>query len=103
MALVDVFPVGHGVEYFMCSVILKEGEGCCMFAVEDDEGVFEVEMREVGYESDLFFIFLAKLLQSGEFMALYFGGPDGVNRKEDDILAPLLQDFLLHFPERFEL
>jgi hypothetical protein len=46
----------------MCSVILKEGEGCCMFAVEDDEGVFEVEMREVGYESDLFFIFLAKLL-----------------------------------------
>ena len=44
-----------------------------------------------------------KLLQSGEFMALYFGGPDGVNRKEDDILAPLLQDFLLHFPERFEL
>jgi len=45
---VKLFPVRQRVQYFMCSVLLKIGESCNIFAIEDQEGLFEVEMGEVG-------------------------------------------------------
>jgi hypothetical protein len=42
-----------------------------MFAIENGEGIFEVEMCKVGYECNLFFVYLAKLLQSSKFVTLY--------------------------------
>lgn len=60
--LVKFLPIMQGVEYFVRGVLLKVAESGNIFAVEDEQGLFEVVVREVGDESHLLFVLLGELL-----------------------------------------
>ena len=100
--LLNFFPTFQRVEYFVRGVLLKIAESGDIFAVEDQQGLFEVEMREVGDESHLLFVLLGELFHGYEFMGPNSGCPDGVDRKEYHIFLPLLQNLALDLGERLE-
>lgn len=60
--LVNFFPIIQGVEYFVRGVLLKVAESCNIFAIKDQQGLFEVIVCEVGDEGHLLPVFLGELL-----------------------------------------
>ena len=63
----------------MRSVLMNIVKSGTVFAINENQSVFEIKIREIGDESHLFFILLNELLEIFEFVNLHLGGPNCVD------------------------
>jgi hypothetical protein len=87
----------------MCGFFLQVAESGNLSPIQDDQSLFEVEVSEVRDQSYLFSVLFAELLNMSKFEILHFGDPNGVQRYEKDIFAPLFDNLELYLTERLEL
>jgi len=101
-AFVEFAPISQSIQYFVGSVLLNVREACIILPVKQNQSVFEIEMREIGNEGNLFFVLICKLLHCSETMSGHFGRPYGIHREEDQIFPPLFQNAALNLSVGFE-
>lgn len=99
--MIEIFPIWEGVYDGMACFFFDVGEDGHLLVLQEDEGVLEVEVSEIGYHFCVLSILVEEFLGRNKFIVIHSSSPDDVDRHHQNILTPLLLHLQIDLPKLF--